>query len=264
MSEPVILYTTEGSVATITLNRPAVLNALSRELMEEFGKAIKAATDDANVRAVIVTGAGRGFSAGADLAASSSSRASGVSMGSGPLLREVYNPIILAMRAMPKPIISAVNGIAAGAGMSIALAGDIVLAARSAAFLQAFSKIGLVPDAGSTWFLPRYAGDIRARAMAILADKIPAEDAERFGMVWKVFDDEQLLPEAKKMASHLASMPTRAYGMIKHALNASQTSDLATQLELEAALQSQADQTEDFKEGVKAFLEKRPPQFKGR
>jgi 2-(1,2-epoxy-1,2-dihydrophenyl)acetyl-CoA isomerase len=168
------------------------------------------------------------------------------------------------MRAMPKPIISAVNGIAAGAGMSIALAGDIVLAARSAAFLQAFSKIGLVPDAGSTWFLPRYAGDIRARAMAILADKIPAEDAERFGMVWKVFDDEQLLPEARKMAAHLASMPTRAYGMIKHALNASQTSDLATQLELEAALQSQADQTEDFKEGVKAFLEKRPPQFKGR
>jgi 2-(1,2-epoxy-1,2-dihydrophenyl)acetyl-CoA isomerase len=232
--------------------------------MEEFGKAIKAATDDANVRAVIVTGAGRGFSAGADLAASSSSRAAGVSMGSGPLLREVYNPIILAMRAMPKPIISAVNGIAAGAGMSIALAGDIVLAARSAAFLQAFSKIGLVPDAGSTWFLPRYAGDIRARAMAILADKIPAEDAERFGMVWKVFDDEQLLPEARKMAAHLASMPTRAYGMIKHALNASQTSDLATQLELEAALQSQADQTEDFKEGVKAFLEKRPPQFKGR
>ena len=264
MSEPVVLYTTEASVATITLNRPTVLNALSRELMEAFGSAIKQATEDANVRAVIVTGAGRGFSAGADLAASSSSRASGQSAGSGPLLREVYNPIILAMRAMPKPIVSAVNGIAAGAGMSIALAGDIVLAARSAAFLQAFSKIGLVPDAGSTWFLPRYAGDIRARAMAILADKVPATDAERFGMVWKVFEDDQLLPEARKMAVHLASMPTRAYGMIKQALSASQTNELAAQLELEAALQSQADQTEDFKEGVAAFLAKRPPQFKGR
>lgn len=258
MTEAAVLYTVEGSVATITLNRPAVLNALNRDLMGALRQAVDSAARDADVRAVVVTGAGRAFSAGADLASS------GPRTDSGTLLRDVYHPVILAMRRMPKPIITAVNGVAAGAGMSIALAGDIILAGQSASFLQAFSKIGLVPDAGGTWFLPRLVGDSRARAMAILAEKIPADDAERFGLVWKIFPDEQLLAEAQKMAAHLAAMPTRAYALIKQAYSATQHNDLPAQLELEADLQVQAGATEDFKEGVAAFLAKRPPQFKGR
>jgi len=264
MNESPVLYSVDGSVATITLNRPAVLNALSRDLVAALGEAVANAAADDNVRAVIVTGAGRGFSAGADLNSSGPNQPQGRKMDSGTLLRTYYHPLILAMRRMPKPIISAVNGVAAGAGMSIALAGDIVIAGQSASFLQAFSKIGLVPDAGSTWFLPRLVGDSRARAMAILAEKIPAEDALRYGLVWKLFPDDQLLAEANKLATHLASMPTRAYGLIKQALHASQSNDLAAQLELEADLQVQAGKTEDFAEGVAAFLAKRPPQFKGR
>lgn len=259
MSDSPVLYQVDGAVATITLNRPDVLNALNTALMLALREAITAASDDATVRAVIVTGAGRGFSAGADLASSS-----GGTGNAGTTLRERYHPVILAMRAMPKPIISAVNGVAAGAGMSIAMAGDIILAARSASFLQAFSKIGLVPDAGSTWFLPRYVGDVRARALAILADRISATDAQNFGLVWQVHDDADLMPRAREMAERLAAMPTRAYAMIKQALNDSHQRDLSEQLELEADLQVQAGQTEDFREGVAAFLQKRPPQFKGR
>jgi 2-(1,2-epoxy-1,2-dihydrophenyl)acetyl-CoA isomerase len=259
MSDSPVLYQVDGAVATITLNRPDVLNALNTALMLALREAVTAASDDSAVRAVIVTGAGRGFSAGADLASSS-----GGTGNAGTTLRERYHPVILAMRAMPKPIISAVNGVAAGAGMSIAMAADIILAGRSASFLQAFSKIGLVPDAGSTWFLPRYVGDVRARALAILADRISATDAQNFGLVWQVHEDAELLPKAREMADRLAAMPTRAYAMIKQALNDSHQRDLATQLELEADLQVQAGQTEDFREGVAAFLQKRPPQFKGR
>lgn len=258
MTEAAVLYSVEGSVAKITLNRPTVLNALNRDLMGALREAVVSAASDDNVRAVLLTGAGRAFSAGADLASS------GPRTDSGTLLRDVYHPVILAMRRMHKPIVTAVNGVAAGAGMSIALAGDIILAGQSASFLQAFSRIGLVPDAGGTWFLPRLVGDSRARAMAILAEQIPAEDALRYGLVWKVFADDQLMAEANKMATKLASMPTRAYGLIKQAYAATQANDLPSQLELEADLQVQAGRTEDFKEGVAAFLEKRPPQFKGR
>ncbi|MBU6271034.1 MAG: enoyl-CoA hydratase/isomerase family protein [Betaproteobacteria bacterium] len=259
MSDSPVLYQVDGAVATITLNRPDVLNALNTALMLALREAVEKAAADAAIRAVVVTGAGRGFSAGADLASSS-----GGTGNAGTTLRERYHPVILAMRAMPKPIISAVNGVAAGAGMSIAMAGDIILAGRSASFLQAFSKIGLVPDAGSTWFLPRYVGDVRARAMAILADRISAQDAQAFGLVWQVHEDAELLPKAQEMAQRLAAMPTRAYAMIKQALNDSHQRDLATQLELEADLQVEAGKTEDFREGVAAFLQKRPPQFKGR
>ena len=259
MSDTPVLYQVDGAVATLTLNRPDVLNALNTALMLALREAVEKASADAAVRAVVVTGAGRGFSAGADLASSS-----GGTGNAGTTLRERYHPVILAMRAMPKPIISAVNGVAAGAGMSIAMAGDIILAGRSASFLQAFSKIGLVPDAGSTWFLPRYVGDVRARALAILADRISAQDAQSFGLVWQVHEDAELLPKAQEMAQRLAAMPTRAYAMIKQALNDSHQRDLATQLELEADLQVEAGKTEDFREGVAAFLQKRPPQFKGR
>jgi 2-(1,2-epoxy-1,2-dihydrophenyl)acetyl-CoA isomerase len=259
MTAPVLYHAAEG-VATITFNRPEVLNALNADLLVALREAVDRAASDDSVRAVVLTAAGRGFSAGADLGA----RNMDPSKDSGDLLRERYHPIILTLRNMPKPLITAVNGVAAGAGMSFALVGDVVLAGKSASFLQAFSKIGLVPDAGSTWMVPRYVGEQRARALAILAEKIDAEEAQRMGMVWRVYPDEDLQAEAAKLASHLASMPTMAYGLIKQALNASSTNDLATQLELEAALQSRACRTEDFREGVKAFVEKRKPQFKGR
>ncbi|MFO1197074.1 MAG: enoyl-CoA hydratase-related protein [Burkholderiaceae bacterium] len=263
MSQSPVLYATEGAVATITLNRPEILNALSHELMSELRAAMERAERDEAVRAVILTGAGRGFSAGADLS-SRPAQDPGRPKDSGHTLRDFYHPVILGMRAMPKPIVAAVNGPCAGAGMSLALACDIVLAGQSASFLQAFSKIGLVPDAGSTWFLPRYVGDVRARALALLADKISAEDALRYGMVWKVFADAELMPEARKMAAHLSAMPTRAYAMIKQLLNDSGGRGLADQMEAEALAQVAAGKTEDFREGVAAFLQKRPPQFKGR
>ncbi|MFA7506099.1 MAG: enoyl-CoA hydratase-related protein [Burkholderiaceae bacterium] len=260
MSEP-ILYEVVDGVARITLNRPDVLNAISPELITAYGEAIQRAGSDETIRAVLVTGAGRGFCAGADLNSSGSPERK---MSSGQLLRTLYHPAIVGMRSMPKPVITAVNGVAAGAGMSIALAGDIIIAGQSASFLQAFSKIGLVPDAGSTWFLPRLVGDARARALALLADKIPAEDARQMGMVWKVYPDEQLVPEAQALAARLARMPTRAYALIKAALNASGDNPLAAQLELEADSQDIASKTEDFREGVQAFLQKRQPDFKGR
>jgi 2-(1,2-epoxy-1,2-dihydrophenyl)acetyl-CoA isomerase len=259
MSEP-ILYEAVDGVARITLNRPDVLNAISPELITAYGEAIQRAGSDETIRAVLVSGAGRGFCAGADLNSSGSPQRK---MSSGQLLRTLYHPAIVGMRTMPKPVITAVNGVAAGAGMSIALAGDIVLAAQSASFLQAFSKIGLVPDAGSTWFLPRLVGDVRARALALLADKIPAEDARQMGMIWKVYPDDQLAAEAQALAARLAKMPTRAYSLIKVALNASGDNSLADQLELEADSQDIASKTEDFREGVQAFFQKRPANFKG-
>lgn len=260
MTAPLVLYESTHAIATITLNRPDVLNALDDALIRALRDAVERAAGDDAVRAVLLTGAGRGFSSGADLASVPPSP----SLDLGQLLRERYHPVILAMRSMPKPVVCAVNGPAAGAGMSIALAGDIVLAARSAYFVQAFSKIGLVPDAGSTWFLPRYAGDVRARAMALLAERIDAPTAERFGLVWQVLDDEQLMPQARQLAARLAAQPTRACALIKQALNDSFGRDLPAQLELEATLQTQAGRTEDFAEGVAAFLQRRAPQFKGR
>lgn len=260
MDDPV-LYRVDGAVATLTLNRPEVLNALDEALLHGLHAAVRRAGDDDQVRALIVTGAGRAFSAGADLGVGN---AGDGDVDLGARLRERYHPLILAMRELPKPIVSAVNGVAAGAGMSIALAGDVVIAAASAQFLQAFTRIGLIPDAGSTYFLPRYVGEMRARALAILAEKIPAADAERMGLVWKVLPDEALLPYARQVAAQLATRPTRAYALAKRALNASLGSDLATQLETEAALQREAGRTEDFREGVAAFRAKRPPVFKGR
>lgn len=257
----VIRYETGNGVATITLNRPEVLNALSGELMDALANAIRNANADASVRALIITGAGRGFSSGADLAAK---HPEGKRPNSGTTLRTRYHPVIELLRGMPKPVITAVNGIAAGAGMSIALSGDIILAGASASFLQAFAKIGLIPDAGSTYFLPRYVGEVRARALAMLADKIDAQTALHYGMVWKVYPDDQLQSEARKLAEHMAKMPTQAYALIKQALNASLNRTLTEQLEVEATLQMKAGSTDDFREGVAAFIEKRPANFKGR
>jgi 2-(1,2-epoxy-1,2-dihydrophenyl)acetyl-CoA isomerase len=256
-----VLYAVSAGVATITLNRPQVLNALNEALMAALGEAVQAASADSSVRAVILTGAGRGFSSGADLGS--------IPLGSGPIdpgrsLRDRYNPVILGLRQMQKPIISAVNGVAAGAGMSLALCGDIILASKSASFLQAFARIGLVPDAGSTWFLPRLIGDQRARALMMLAEQISAEDAYRFGMVWKLYEEDQLLAEAQKLAQKMANAPTRAFALIKEAMQVGATASLEEQLETEAQLQTRAGETTDFVEGVSAFLQKRAPKFAGK
>jgi 2-(1,2-epoxy-1,2-dihydrophenyl)acetyl-CoA isomerase len=261
MSETAVLYSADAGVATLTMNRPGVLNALNDDLLGGLREGLARAKADDAVRSVLLTGAGRGFCAGADLA---DGRRGEGRRDVAQSLRERYHPIILAMRQFPKPIVGAVNGAAAGAGMSIALACDIVLAGASATFLQAFTRIGLVPDCGSTWFLPRMAGDVRARAMILLAEKISAQDALQYGLVWKVYADDRLMSEALAVAQRMAQMPTRAYELIKQGLAASADNGLGQQLEIEALLQAQAMATEDHKEGVAAFLAKRPAQFKGR
>jgi 2-(1,2-epoxy-1,2-dihydrophenyl)acetyl-CoA isomerase len=260
MTDPV-LYDVQSGVATITLNRQEVLNALSPALLTPLRQRIDEAAADPAIRAVILTGAGRGFCAGADLAARAPD--DGKPRRVDELLRERYHPIIMGLRQMPKPVISAVNGVAAGAGMSLALAADIVLASDQASFLQAFARIGLIPDAGSTWLLDRYAGSMRARAMAMLAEKISAEQAREFGLVWQVHPADQLMAEATRLATQMAAMPTLAYAGIKQALDSATTNDLAAQLEVEARLQQQASQTADHREGVAAFLAKRPAVFRG-
>jgi 2-(1,2-epoxy-1,2-dihydrophenyl)acetyl-CoA isomerase len=266
-TESPVLTHIEAGVCTITLNRPAALNALEITLLTQLKVALENAAADNAIRAVIITGAGRGFCAGADLAAAMPKQGgniddAAIAIGNG--LRSTYHPIITCIRNMEKPVITAVNGPAAGAGMSLAISGDIVLASQSATFLQAFAKIGLIPDAGSTYFLPRAVGQIRARAMAMLAEPMSASDALSAGLVWKIYADEDLLPQAKKLAAKMAAMPTKAYALMKHALNQSHDNDLAAQLELEATLQSEAGKTHDFYEGVSAFLQKRAPQFKGK
>jgi 2-(1,2-epoxy-1,2-dihydrophenyl)acetyl-CoA isomerase len=260
MTEAVLATVADG-VATLTLNRPEVLNALDDALLVQLREALAAVKADASVRAVILTGAGRGFCAGADLAQPG--------MQGGPndvaqSLRERYHPIVLAMRQFPKPIVGAINGPAAGAGMSLALACDIVLAAESASFLQAFTRIGLVPDCGSTWFLPRIVGDVRARALVMLAERIGAQEALQLGLVWKVHPDDRLMDEARRTAATMARMPTQAYALVKQALSASHANGLGDQLEVEARLQAEAFRTDDFREGVAAFVGKRAPRFTGR
>jgi 2-(1,2-epoxy-1,2-dihydrophenyl)acetyl-CoA isomerase len=263
-----VLRETDNAVLILTLNRPEVLNAMNGALAGALMAALETAREAAvkgDVRAVVLTGAGRGFCAGADLTEPAlRANAGHPPPDLGTYLRQHYHPIIEGMRSLPIPVITAVNGSAAGAGMSLALAGDIVLAGRSASFLQAFSRIGLIPDAGSTYFLPRLIGESRARALTILGDKIGAEQALEFGLVWQVLPDEDLQAAAREMAARLATMPTRAYAFIKEALNQSLQNDLPRQLEVEAQLQSRAGQTEDFSEGVAAFLAKRQAIFKGR
>lgn len=246
----------------ITLNRPDKLNATTAPMLRALRAAFEGAADDRACRAVLLTGAGRGFCAGQDLAAVNTLDTATADLGA--LVEELYNPLIRLIRAHPLPVVCAVNGIAAGAGANLALACDIVLAARSASFVQAFARIGLIPDAGGTWALPRLVGDARARALALLAEKISAEQAAAWGMIWRVVEDEALMAEAEAMAAYLAEQPTATLGLIKRALLASAGNDLETQLALERDLQREAGRSGDYAEGARAFLEKRPPRFTGR
>jgi 2-(1,2-epoxy-1,2-dihydrophenyl)acetyl-CoA isomerase len=257
-----ILLARDSGLATITLNAPDRLNAVSRKMIAEIKQCWEELAADASVRAVLLTGAGRGFCAGADLA--DPDRAASATADSGAALEQFFNPVIRAMRSIPKPVVSAVNGVAAGVGMSFALASDIAIAGKSASFLQAFARIGLLPDGGSTWFLPRLVGDQRARALAMLAPQISADQARQWGLIWDVVDDAALMTTATEIARKLADGPTLALARIKEALNQSTGNDLSQQLDVERDSQRVLGRSDDFKEGVAAFLAKRKADFKGK
>jgi 2-(1,2-epoxy-1,2-dihydrophenyl)acetyl-CoA isomerase len=259
-SQPVLLDRFKNGVLTLTLNRPERLNALNGALIEALAAGIKRAGTDPECRAVLITGAGRGFCAGADLA--NRAFAPGDARPDlGQALEKGLNPIIRGIRNLPKPVVCAVNGPAAGAGANIALACDIVLAAKSAQFLQAFARIGLIPDAGGTFVLPRLIGDARARALMMLAEPIAAEQAQAIGMIYRAVDDEDLMGESHTVAERLAAASTHALGLMKRALAASPTNSLDAQLDLERDLQREAGASDDYMEGVRAFLDKRPANF---
>ena len=259
---PTLLVETVNGVRTVTLNRPDVLNAFNLEMAEACASAIRdCATDDA-VRAVILTGAGRGFSAGQDLAAATPPAGQPFPDLAG-IIRATYTPIITAIRHLEKPVVCAVNGVAAGAGANIALCCDLTIAATTASFIQSFSKLGLIPDAGGTWLLPRLVGLQRAAGLAMLAEKVTATEAKAMGLIWDVAEPDQLMPKARALAERLAQLPTRGLGLTKKAFDRAATTGLLEQLEVEADIQTVAGQSADFGEGVRAFLEKRPPVFTG-
>ena len=253
-----------GAVRTLTLNRPHSLNSFTGALHEELRHALEAAAADPAVRCVVLTGAGRGFCAGQDL--SDPAVAPNLEPGATPTdvgnaIERHYKPLALRIRSMPVPVLAAVNGVAAGAGANIALGCDLVIAARSASFIQAFSKIGLVPDAGGTWLLPRLVGRARALGLAMLGDKLSAEQAERLGLIWKCVDDATFPAEVETVAARLSTLPTRALVATRQALDASQQLDLAAALSLEADVQRTLGAANDFAEGVAAFMAKRAPAF---
>lgn len=247
-------------LAIITLNRPDVLNSFNREMALAMQASLDECEKDESVRAILITGEGRAFCAGQDLAEAIAEDAPTIDT----IVREHYNPIVLKIRTIEKPIVCAVNGVAAGAGANIALCCDIVLASDKASFIQSFSNIGLIPDSGGTFFLPRLVGLQRATAMMFLADKVNAEQALQFGMIYKMIEADNLMVEALAITTKLSEMPTKGFGLTKRALNESMFNTLEEQLEVEEELQAKAASTYDNQEGINAFLEKRKPVFKGK
>lgn len=260
MSSTSIKVKIENKVAIITLNRPEVFNSFNREMALALQDAFDTCEQDVNVRAIVLTGNGKAFCAGQDLKEVTSPE---LNPGFKKILEEHYNPIILRIRNLKKPIIGAINGVAAGAGANIALACDIVVASEKASFIQAFSLIGLIPDSAGTYFLPRLIGFQKASALAMLGDKVSAEEAERLGMIYKHVSLEEFDATIEKLANKLANMPTKALGMIKELFNSSMTNTLEAQLAMESKYQIEAAQSDDYAEGVAAFIEKRKPNFKG-
>ena len=257
---PPVLLEIKDAVACITLNRPEKLNAFNREMALLLQNMLDQCAGDDHIRCVCISGAGKAFSAGQDLAEITAKEVPGMTN----ILKEHYNPVVTKLRALPKPVVAAVNGTAAGAGANIALCCDIVVAAASAAFIQAFSKIGLIPDSGGTYFLPRLIGWQKASALMMTGDKINAQEAERIGMIYKVLPDENFASQFFAVAVELSKMPTQALALTKQALNQSFINDYRQQLILEGTLQQQAAQTSDYHEGVTAFMEKRIPVFKNK
>jgi 2-(1,2-epoxy-1,2-dihydrophenyl)acetyl-CoA isomerase len=261
MTYEFVLRAADAGVLTITMNRPAVLNSCNRGMVTELRDAFNVAARDAAVRAVVLTGAGRAFCAGQDLAEAVPAE------GPAPDIADIvegYNALVLAVRGLEKPVIAAVNGTAAGAGANLALACDIVLAAEEASFIQAFVKIGLIPDTGGTFFLPRLVGVARATALMMLGGKVPARQAKEWGMIHDVVPGAELMAKVGELARELATQPTRSLGLIKRGINVSLHNDLEQQLVLEAALQGEAGRTSDYIEGVRAFQAKRSPHFQGK
>lgn len=260
MAYETILYEVADGVATITLNRPQSLNAFNEQMIREATDAFKAAGRDQEARCVVVTGAGRGFSSGQDL---KDVQGRGDGFDISDHLRQGYNRLIKRMVTLEKPIIGAINGVAAGAGCGVAVACDIRIASHEASFIQVFSKVGLIPDSGSTWLLPRLIGHARAFEMAVTAEKVPAEKALQWGLVNEIAPAEQLMEITAAWAQRLATGPTLAYGLTKRAMHRAWTSSLEDALEYEAMLQGIAARSDDHKEGVAAFIEKRTPQYQG-
>ena len=263
MSDDSILFEARDGVARITLNRPDRLNSFTAAMHSALREALERVKGDPATRVVLLTGAGRGFCAGQDLA----DRA--VAPGAAPVdlgesIERNYRPLVLALRALPLPVVCAVNGVAAGAGANIALACDIVVATKSASFVQAFCKIGLIPDSGGTYFLPRLAGTARAMGLAMLGDRLTAEQAAQWGLIWRWVEDGEFTAVVETLVAQLAQAPTRGLGAIKRALHAAERNSLEAQLDVERDLQRELGNSDDYREGVAAFLAKRPPHFTGR
>lgn len=263
MSNTVLVERQEG-VVSVTLNRPDRLNSFNVDMHEALRAVLTEAAGDDTCRAVLLTGAGRGFCAGQDLGDRAVAPGQGQRNDLGESLELRYNPLIRLMRGMAKPVIIAVNGVAAGAGANLALHGDIVLAAKSAKFIQAFAKIGLMPDSGGTWTLTHLLGEARAKALAMLAEPLSADMAAQWGLIWKAVDDADLMTEAQGLAAHLARQPTVALAAIKQAIHHAATASLDTQLDYERDGQRRLGFSDDYAEGVAAFMEKRSPRFTGK